>query len=80
MKKLMIYYFVAGLGDTYKSISYEAARANDQIFKYNGNYYFRRHISDNSLEPMASGFNSREDPLFKMILENRRTYMIWEEI
>lgn len=80
MKKLMIYFFVGGFVDSYEKISYKEALNNDQIFTHNGYYYFRRHRSDNSLELVSSGFVSKDDPLLRIILENRRTYMIWEEV
>lgn len=83
MKKLMIYYYVGGFTDTYKSISHKEARDKDLLFVYGDNLLFRRSKTSQILE-LVSVFFDEEDKvkseLFKIVLDNRGTYLIWEEI
>lgn len=82
MKKLMIYYYVGGLTDSYKSISHKEARDKDLLFVYGDNLFFRRSHETQMLE-LVSLFFEEEDKvkseLFKIVLENKRSYLIWEE-
>lgn len=80
MKKLFIYYYVEEI-DNYKSISYEDAVEKDLLFYMDNDYFFfRRNRYSCNLELISTGFNSRTDPLLEIVLENKKTYMILEDL
>lgn len=83
MKKLMIYYYVGGFTDSYKSISRKEAVDKDLLFVYDDKLLFRRSKTSKNLE-FVSVFFDEEDKvkseLFKIVLDKRLTYLIWEEI
>lgn len=83
MKRLMIYYYVGGFTDSYQSISHKEARERDLLFVYGDKLLFRRSNKRQTLE-LVSVFFDEEDKvkseLFKIVLDKRGTYLIWEEI
>lgn len=79
MKKLFIYYYDE-IFKYYKHMTYERALEQDLLFYYNGSLFLRRSCFSNELEFVSQGFNSRKDPLFEIIKENKRSYAILEDL